>query len=56
MCIRDSYSVSTLVPAICYLGVFLIMFFGYPLSKKAVEENTAVLNRRREENAAKENN
>ena len=50
------YSVSTLVPAVCYLGVFLIMFFGYPLSKKAVEENTAVLNRRRKENAAKENN
>lgn len=42
------YTVSTLVPAVCYFGVFAIMFFAYPLSKKAVLENTAELKRRRE--------
>ena len=41
------YVVATLVPGVCYLAVFLIMQFGYPLSKKAVEENTILLQEKR---------
>ena len=41
------YSVTTLVPGICYLAVFLIMQFWYPLSRKEVEKNTVILNERR---------
>lgn len=42
------YTVATLVPGICYLVVFLIMQFWYPLSKKEVEKNTAILREKRE--------
>lgn len=42
------YSFYTLVPAVCYLAVSLILFFFYPLTKKVVEENTAELKRRYE--------
>lgn len=42
------YSFYTLVPAVCYLVVSLILFFFYPLSKKVVEENTAELKLRHE--------
>lgn len=45
------YTVATLVPAVCYMGVFLIMFFIYPLNKKRVEENTIELKKKREQNA-----
>lgn len=41
------YSVSTLIPGICYLTVFLIMQFWYPLSRKEVENNTAILREKR---------
>lgn len=41
------YGVSTLVPAICYGAVFLVLQFWYPLSKKEVEKNTAILKERR---------
>lgn len=37
------YMVATLVPGICYLIVFLIMQFWYPLDKHAVEKNTRFL-------------
>lgn len=43
------YTVATLVPGICYLIVYLIIRFKYPLSKAEVEKNTAVLQERREE-------
>ncbi|HKM36002.1 MAG TPA: MFS transporter, partial [Lachnospiraceae bacterium] len=43
------YNISTLVPAIAYLGVALVLFFAYPLSKKRVEENIAELKRRHED-------
>ena len=47
--VRDNiYRVSTIVPALSYLGVALIMIFAYPLSKKRVEENIATLKARRE--------
>lgn len=42
------YSVATLVPGICYLAVFLIMQFWYPLSRREVEKNTAILKEKRE--------
>ena len=45
------YTISTIVPGICYLAVFAIMFFAYPLTKKKVEENTIELKRRRDEMA-----
>lgn len=43
------YGVATLVPGICYLAVFLIVQFAYPLGKRQVEENTAYLRAKREE-------
>ncbi len=45
--VRESiYDISTIVPAMAYLGVALILIFAYPLSKKRVEENIAELKRR----------
>ena len=43
------YTVATLIPGICYVLVFLIMLFGYPLSKGVVEENARILQKKREE-------
>ena len=43
------YSVCTLVPGVCYLAVFLIMQFWYPLSRSEVEKNTGILRQKREE-------
>ena len=42
------YTVATLVPGICYVIVFLIMQFVYPLNKKAVTHNMQVLKERRD--------
>ena len=41
------YTVATLIPGICYLIVFLIMQFKYPLTRKEVEKNTAILQEKR---------
>lgn len=41
------YTVATLVPGICYLIVFLIIQFTYPLTRKEVEKNTAILQEKR---------
>ncbi len=41
------YTVATLIPGVCYLLVFLIMQFGYPLSRRDVERNTEILQKRR---------
>lgn len=43
------YTVATLIPGICYLTVFLIMQFWYPLNKQEVEKNTALLQKKRSE-------
>lgn len=43
------YTVATLVPGICYLIVFLIMQFGYPLTRKEVEKNSAILQEKRKQ-------
>lgn len=42
------YTVATLVPGVCYLIVFLIMQFAYPLSRREVEKNTDILQKKRE--------
>ena len=41
------YTVATLVPGICYLLVFLVLQFWYPLSRAKVEENIIKLRERR---------
>ena len=48
------YTVATLIPGICYLIVFLIMQFSYPLNRKVVEHNTAVLKGRRDSGVSEE--
>lgn len=45
------YTVATLIPGICYLIVFLIMQFLYPLNRRQVEENTEILQKKRREEA-----
>ena len=47
------YMVATLVPAICYLIVFFIMLKFYPLTKRVVEQNAAILRELREKQDAK---
>ncbi|MCI5649454.1 MAG: MFS transporter [Fusicatenibacter sp.] len=44
--VRGIYSVSTLIPAICFLIVALILWFVYPLNRKKVEENTQILQKK----------
>ena len=41
------YTVATLIPGICYLIVFLIMQFKYPLTRREVEKNTGILQEKR---------
>ena len=41
------YTVAVLVPGICFLVVFVIMQFWYPLSKQEVSRNTEILQERR---------
>lgn len=41
------YTAATLIPGICYLLVFVIMQFFYPLDKAKVEQNTAILHEKR---------
>lgn len=48
---RRIYMVATLVPGICYLAVFLIVQFAYPLTRGEVEKNTAILRNKRQEQA-----
>lgn len=43
------YTVATLLPGICYLIVFLIMQFQYPLTRQEVKKNTAILQEKREQ-------
>ena len=44
------YNCSTLLPGICYLVVFLLLTFVYPLNKKRVDENAKLLEERRQGN------
>ena len=46
--VADSiYNIATLLPGLLYIGVGLALIFVYPLNKKRVEENVAVLKGRR---------
>ena len=47
--IEGIYNIATLLPAILYTLVALCLLFLYPLSKHKVEENIAILKKRREE-------
>ncbi len=40
------YNISTLVPTLGYLAVMLLLAFAYPLNKKEVEKNAAILRER----------
>lgn len=42
------YTVATLIPGVCYLIVFAVMQFWYPLSKAEVEKNGKILQEKRE--------
>jgi GPH family glycoside/pentoside/hexuronide:cation symporter len=46
------YNVCTGGPAIAYLVVLLLLIFVYPLNKRTVEENVAILQARRGKEAA----
>lgn len=42
--VKDNiYNISTMVPALAYLGVALLLIFAYPLNKKRVDENIEIL-------------
>ena len=45
---RGIYNIATVFPGVCYIIVALILAFGYPLTKRAVAENSAILAERRE--------
>ncbi len=47
--IEGIYNIATLIPAVLYTLVALSLLFLYPLSKQKVEENIAILKKRREE-------
>jgi len=47
---RGIFNISTLVPAIGFLLLALILWFWYPLHKKQVEANVAALKKKRDEN------
>ena len=42
------YDIATIVPAIGYVALGLVLLFAYPLSKKKVDENSRILKERRE--------
>lgn len=48
------YSLATLVPAICYLLVFLVLWLWYPLGKAKVENNSKLLKERRDNKISEE--
>jgi len=41
------YNIATIVPGVMYIGVGLCLIFIYPLSKKKVESNIAILKEKR---------
>lgn len=41
------YNCATLIPGLCYLVIFLLLTFVYPLGKKQIEENTRLLEEKR---------
>lgn len=49
--VESIYTVSTIFPGVCYIGIGLILAFIYPLSKKVVDKNSATLAKMRESKA-----
>ena len=47
---RGIFNISTLVPAVGFLALALVLWFWYPLHKKRVDENVATLKKLHEEN------
>ncbi len=45
------YTVSTLIPGLCYFGVAAILLFFYPLSKRRIEDNQRILSERNHQHA-----
>ena len=45
------YTVSSLLPGVCYLSIGLILAFAYPLSKKVVDQNSSKLAQMRQSKA-----
>ena len=43
------YNISTLVPALGFLLLALVLWFWYPLKKKQVEKNVEILRKKHEE-------
>lgn len=50
---EEIYNLANFVPGVLYLVVALLLIFAYPLSRKVVNENSAILEKRRQERAAK---
>jgi len=48
--VNSLFDISTLIPALGFTLLALILWFWYPLHKKQVEENVAALRKKREEN------
>lgn len=48
--LKGIYNISTLVPAIGFLLLALVLWFWYPLHKKQVDENVAELRKKHEQN------
>ena len=44
---NGNYNIATLVPGILYIGVGLVLLFIYPLSRKKVNQNIEILNKKR---------
>ena len=46
--VEGIYATVNLIPAVCFLAVAAILAFVYPLGRKKVEENAAILKKKRE--------
>ena len=44
--LRGIFNISTLVPAFGFLALGLVLWFWYPLKKRAVEENVEILRKK----------
>lgn len=53
--VQGIYSIATLIPAVLYTLVAVSLLFIYPLSKRRVEENIAILKKRRKETDRNQN-
>ena len=54
--VQRIYTVSTIVPAVSYFLVALVLLFWYPLTKRIVEENGKILKEKRAAEHASQQN